>query len=141
MTEVIKFTVWGTHKGFEVNPLPKLKMTGRQHWMPKAQEYVKWKGWVCAAYFDQYHPDIKIDRADFGDAHDMLSKKPIVLGKDQRARMDIKIYWASKAHGDPENIFGSIADALFDNDKNLAGSFDFEQSADKHARVEVTITI
>jgi len=69
-----------------------------------------------------------------------MSGKPITLDKDAKARMDIKIYWNSKVHGDPENIFGSVADALFKNDKNLAGSFDFEYSKDGTARVEVKIT-
>jgi len=140
MSEPFKFIIYGTHRGETVNPLPKLKMTGKQHWMPKAQEYVKWKGWVVAAYFDAKFPNAVIEREDFGEAHDLMSGKPISLGKDKKARMDIMIHWASKVHGDPENIFGSIADALFHNDKNLAGSFDYEYSSDGTAWVEVTIT-
>jgi len=125
----ISFTIYGTHAGREYNPLPKLKMTGKQHWMPKAQNYVQWKTYVRRAYTDKYGIPASDD-------------KPIELGKDQKARMDIMIYWGkSNTHGDPENIFGSIADALFKNDKNLAGSFDFQKSQDGLARVEVRITI
>jgi hypothetical protein len=140
MNKTIEFTIYGTHRGKQINPLPKLKMTGKQHWMPKAQEYTKWKGWVVAAYFDAKFPNAVIDCRDYGEAHDLMAGKPIVLDKDQKARMDIKIYWSNNVHGDPENIFGSIADALFKNDKNLAGSFDWEFSKNGLARVEVKIT-
>lgn len=55
--------------------------------------------------------------------------------------MEILIHWNSGVHGDPENVFGSIADSLFGQDKYLAGGFDFKQSEDGCARVEVTITL
>jgi hypothetical protein len=51
------------------------------------------------------------------------------------------IFWANEKHADPENVFGSIADALFENDNHVAGSFTFEHADDKKGRVEVEITI
>ncbi len=55
--------------------------------------------------------------------------------------MSILIHWMGHSHGDPENIFGSIADALFSQDKYLAGEFDFRQSEDDCGHVDVTITL
>ena len=140
MQNIIEFTIKGTHEGPGCNPLPKLKMTGKQHWMPRAQRYVKWKGWIVASYMDAKYPDAVIKCEDYGEAHDLMSGKPITLDKDEKAKMDIKIFWNNNVHGDPENIFGSIADALFKNDKNLIGSFDYEFSGDGTARVDVKIT-
>lgn len=141
VVELIKFSVYGTHEGLDQNPMPKLKMTGKQHWMPKAQKYVKWKSFLVARYLDTKYPNKKIPRADFGDAHDLISGKPIVMDKSQRAHMHLHIVWADETHGDPENIFGSVADALFKNDKHLAGSFDFEHSKNKRSRIDITIQI
>lgn len=135
----VTFTIIGTHEGPSCNPLPKLKMTGKQSWTPKAQKYARYKEFVRAKYLDAVLPNKLIKREDFGDVHDILGEKPIRLAKDAKARMDIKIEWASKAHGDPENIFGAIADALFENDKHLAGSFDFSYAHEKKAKVSATI--
>lgn len=54
--------------------------------------------------------------------------------------MDLVIRWADDAHGDPENCFGSIADALFSQDKYLYGSMR-PASPDGCGEVEVTITL
>ena len=69
---------------------------------------------------------------------DYIGPKPLTIPEGFKARMDLKIWWRNDAHGDPENVFGSIADALFKNDKNLAGSFDFEE---KKGRGVVYVTI
>lgn len=137
----ISFTIQGNHKDPYGNPLPKLKMTGKQRWMPKAQEYGRWKQHVKGCFLSELVDEGLLKRADFRDliyVHEDL--KPIVKSK-KPARMEIMIWWCSDVHGDPENIFGSIADALFENDKYLAGSFDFAQSPNKKARVDVTITL
>ena len=55
--------------------------------------------------------------------------------------MDLTIRWKHNAHGDPENIFGSIADSLFFQDKDLDGSFESAVSEDGHGLVEVVITL
>lgn len=68
-------------------------------------------------------------------------QKPIKLGENDRAVMDIKIFWRDDRHGDPENVFGSIADALFYNDKYLDGSFVSELSREKFGHVEVGIKV
>lgn len=97
-------------------------MTGKQHWTDKAQAYVKWKHFVQRELIN----DLRIEKPEEArrcEQNIAMYGKPIVLEKNQTARMDILISWKNGAHGDPENIFGSIADALFHNDKNLYGSF------------------
>jgi len=117
----ISFIIKGNHKDPAGNPFPKLKMTGKQHWTAKAREYVKWKEHVVAALIDEISRINKRAAQDAARNYAAL-KKPLVLG-NRYAEMHIRIKWKNGAHGDPENIFGSIADALFYNDKNLYGSF------------------
>lgn len=101
------------------NAFPKLKMTGKQSWTDKAQAYAMWKVYVQKAYLDSLPPE----QYQTALRNIYRYKKPIVLEKDTLARMDLEISFKGGTHGDPENIFGSIADALFFNDKNLYGSF------------------
>lgn len=123
----ITFTIKGNQDDPTGNPIPKLKKTGKQHWTPEAKRYVRWKEHVQIALIDALQ---KINPEAARDAARNIAAvgKPLVLG-DRRAHMAIKISWKNGAHGDPENIFGSIADALFYNDKELYGSFDPEDDA------------
>ncbi len=116
---MITFSIIGNQQDPLGNPFPKLKMTGNQSWTPKAQSYAAWKRHVQNALMASVTP------ADLAWMEENIynHKKPIVLPTDQIAFMFIKISFAGKTHGDPENIFGSIADALFHNDKNLYGHF------------------
>jgi hypothetical protein len=107
------------------NAIPKLRMTQNTLWTPAAQRYARWKLYVQESYWKAIEGKTK-----FG--------KPFIA---QPAVMDLQIVWKDKKHGDPESIFGSIADALWENDKFLAGSFDYSYSDTKQASVRVTITI
>lgn len=127
---ILKFTIYGNEFGNDDNPLPKLKMTGKQHWLHKAQKYVRYKQHVVAQMTDA-HPNIKVNG----------KKKLLNTTEDVRGVMDIQIYWKNRKHGDPENIFGAIADAIFDDDKYLDGSFKSQMSKDGHAKVDVVITL
>lgn len=138
----IKFTIHGTPDDPKGSPIPKLRKTRHQQWTPEAKRYVRWKEHVQIALIDaisKYNPaaarDCARNLSGFG--------KPLVLG-DLMAHMAIRISWKNKAHGDPENIFGSIADALFHNDKNLYGSFlpngDTPEPSGS-GKVDVTITV
>lgn len=56
--------------------------------------------------------------------------------------MFIRIEWASGNHGDVDNIWKGIADALFDNDKRVVvGGFYSTKSSAKIGLVEVRIVI
>lgn len=55
--------------------------------------------------------------------------------------MDIFATYKHNAHADTDNVWKGISDALFQNDKNVIGSFDFEVVDGCIPKVEVTITI
>lgn len=129
----IKFTI-------DREPMAKLKMTGKQHWLPKAQKYVQYKEYVKGRFLDALIGD---DFRAIGE-RSMIEKghKPIPKRDRTFARMDIMIYYTSHVHADPENVFGGIADALFCDDKYLAGSFDYEHiGGTSPPRVDVQITL
>lgn len=135
---VIDFTIKGNNINADGNAFPKLKMTGNQFWTEKAQRYVGWKSFVLASVLDQTkdHPAKAMIVRNIG-----LVKKPFTTSEDCRARMDISILWADRKHGDAENVFGSIADSLFKQDKWLDGSFKSEMSKNKQGSVDVSITL
>ena len=143
----IEFTIHGNQEDPRGNPIPKLKMTGRQHWTEKAHRYVAWKSYVCDAFVAELRKYVEkgglgIKLRPSGAIVAWVGKeKPITLEKNQDACMDLKIYWADERHPDPENVFGSIADALFESDKHLDGSFEAGHNPEKKGRVEVKITI
>jgi hypothetical protein len=133
----INFTIKGNHKDPTGNAVPKLKMTGKQHWTPKAQEYVLWKEHVVYAFLESITD--RHEKRMY--CHNIaVHGKPIVTA-EQHSHMLLNIYWKNFTHGDPENIFGSIADALFHNDKNLDIETVSVMSKDKIGRIEVQVDI
>ncbi|MDE2001755.1 MAG: hypothetical protein KGJ13_03635 [Patescibacteria group bacterium] len=136
----INFTIRGNPDDPNGNPLPKIKKTKWQQWTPQAKRYAAWKEYAQMAFRDAIaagHPELmqQVGQCLVRTGH------PIELGTFEKARMDIQILWKNDAHADAENVFGSIADALFLNDKKLDGSFAGHKAADGKGRVEGTITI
>ena len=131
------FSIRGNNEDIDGNPIPKIRKTIRQQWTPEAKRYTGWKCHVQEAFLKSL---VAID-FNVHIRYQRVIKKPIKLRDGEKAVMDIRIFWRDEKHGDPENIFGSIADALFFNDKNLDGSFKSEIAGDKKGRVEVLITI
>jgi hypothetical protein len=115
------FIIKGNHQKKDGNPLPKLKMTGKQTWTEKAQNYALWKEHVVAMFLDGLKGNQHAQR--LASMNIAQTGKPIVLKEGEMAKMKLLIVWNRENHGDPENIFGSIADALFHNDKHLDGEF------------------
>lgn len=137
------FIIKGNHKDPLGNAVPKLKMTGKQSWMPRAKEYVAWKEHVVKAFFESLKGEVRLQRAA---AYNLANAgKPIVIFNGELAYMKIELWWKNEAHCDPENAFGSIADALFVNDKHLDGSFVSKHGPNpegkKQGAVFVTINI
>lgn len=131
------FSIRGNHESDTANPIPKIRKTMRQRWTPEARRYAAWKTYVQEAFLRS------LMQLDFNRHihYRRVLQKPIKLDYGDKAVMDIRIFWKDERHGDPENVFGSIADALFYNDKCLDGSFQSEISSDKQGRVEVAIKI
>ena len=139
----IKFTIRGNQNEPKGNPIPYTRVVGRALWTVEAKRYAAWKEYVRAEYIEKSKSPIT---AKVGEELLYLMTfdtkvSPIVLNSGHKARMELKIFWANESHGDPDNIFKGIADALFANDKQLAGSFDFEKAKDGKGKVEVRITI
>lgn len=124
-----------------MNPHPKLRMTqGQKSWLPAVQRYMTWKKHVIDSYIDS----LPKGEQNAARMNEYKKGKPIVLKDGERAHMQIFIHWWDETHGDPENIFGSIADALFVNDKHLSASADFicrDPNEERRGMVEVAIII
>lgn len=137
---IIIFTIYGHQDDQRGNAIPKIKKTRWQYWTPEARRYSAWKKHVQLAFLDAVrneHPELlqRVGQCMVRDG------KPIELDPLEKARMEIKIWWKNEAHADGENVFGSIADALFKNDKRLDGSFESNKSPTGKGRVEVSIKI
>lgn len=137
----IQFTIYGNQNDSTGNPIPKVRKTLRQQWTPEAKRYAEWKNWVVKSYLGYLNQHGEYKAIDIANVAILHHGKPIILLNDQKAQMDIRIFWKNGAHGDPENVFGSIADALFVDDKNLDGSFESQIAPDGRGRVEVEIKI
>ena len=135
--KTIKFTIKGNQENPQGNPIPYFRTTQAGQFNKGAKRYHAWKDYVRAHYLDALGEIKHIDRADFGEAHDLLQKKPIAK-QAGKIHMRLCITWANKAHADSDNIFKGIADALFMDDKYLSGEFDYHYG--DQAQVEVTIT-
>lgn len=133
---IINFTIKGNHENQKGNPVPYVRYTQGGHWKPQAKRYNEWKDYVRTAFLDALEGKNK-SIATVAIWH---HQKPVILLNNQKAEMDIKTFWKNHAHGDPDNIWKGIADALFQNDKNLDGSFESEVDPE-NPRVEVKITI
>ncbi|GIW70341.1 MAG: hypothetical protein KatS3mg101_1088 [Patescibacteria group bacterium] len=134
----IKFTIYGNQDNPTGNPVPYVRSTRGALWRKDGKRYAEWKNYVQ----EQLIPLI-LTPETYNEFCKRIAqgKKPIALGKNQKAKMDIKIFWKNRQHGDGDNVWKGIADALFENDKNLDGSFESEQSPYGEGRVEVKITI
>lgn len=120
MREVF-FCIKGRRPGDDGNPKPKLRMTRAQAWKPEVKEYQAWKAHVQTAFLAAVQADRTFAAACKRNI--VTHGKPVVLEPEERALMGILICWKGGNHGDPENVFGSIADALFFQDKDLSGFF------------------
>lgn len=133
----LEFTIRGNHENLNGNPIPKAKLTRGQQWTDKAQRYAQWKQYVRADFHNQswrYGREFKRIFSKEGIAAPLTTEK-------KKAKMNLNLYFANEKHPDPENVFGSIADALFENDKHLNGAFTVKSCKEKKGRVEVSIEI
>lgn len=136
MKKILKFTIKGNQEDPEGNPLAYLRVVGRALWLPNAKKYHAWKGYVRQAFHREYPEFVMCDGKQV-----LYDDQPLTTKHSEIARMDIKIFWMNGIHGDPDNIFKGIADALFKNDKFLDGSFESRNSLDGKGRVDIEITI
>jgi len=119
------FTIHGNQEDTKGNPIPYFRQTQRSSRFNKnAIRYHHWKDYV---------------RNTINEQTGLQLSQFTLLKVPTKAYMVMKIYFKSKVHADPDNIFKGIADSIFHNDKYVAGSFDFEYS--ENPRVEVILKI
>jgi len=134
----LSFTIVGNQEDEQGNPIPKAKLTQGQQWTSRAQRYGAWKRHVRASALDaviaQNKPSWMVVR---------LTQNQHLFDKDEvvGGRLDIRITWANEAHGDPESIFGSIADSLFAQDKHLVGSISAEHGDAGAVAVDIDVKL
>jgi len=143
----IEFTIHGNQENPKGNPIPYHRATQKSTWSPEAKRYEAWKSYVQENFRRLilkigFINEITDETPE--EIRTRLSKgkviKPIFLRK-KKMHTDIFIHWANHAHGDPDNILKGINDALFQNDKLVAGSVDFAEKPTGEGKVEVMITI
>jgi hypothetical protein len=131
----IRFTIHGNQDDPHGNPVPKIKKTANQYWTRAAQRYKEWKNFVAWTLIDAMPEKLALE----------FKKNLIRFGKPiqgiPEATMVLNIHWANEKHADAESVFGSIADAIFSNDKHLAGEMRYAHAKDGKGKVEVAITI
>ena len=66
------------------------------------------------------------------------SRYEFLRAPTEKVYLNVFVYFSSRRHGDPENIRKGIQDAVFEQDRYVAGSVDFGYDA-QNPRVEVEI--
>jgi hypothetical protein len=130
------FTIYGNQENEGENPIPCLRTTQGTQWTPQAIRYKEWKSFVVAQLIDLMQAMPREERMQYVEVIDLIGKKPIKATKNKIV-MDLMIYFKDQSHADCDNIFKGIADALFMNDKYLAGSFDYKMA--EQGKVDITI--
>lgn len=127
-SERIHFLIPGNQEDLEGNAIPYTRTTQGSKWSPKYQRYGAWKNYVIK------HSKLK-------EGFDKKGKllKPIAIPDGYKAVMNLRVFYTDNTHPDTDNVFKGIADALFQNDKRLAGSFDFWVKPKAGGIVEVEI--
>lgn len=137
------FTINGNHEDLSGNPIPYVRSTRAALWRPDGRRYAAWKGYVQKEFIRLLNRGFReiVKDGSVAATFDSNATKPIRIFGSHQARMDIKIFWKNGSHGDPDNIFKGIADALFVNDRTLDGSFESKIAEDGKGRVDVAIRI
>ena len=124
----IQFEIRGNQENPEGgNPVPKIRKTGRQHWRPDVQRYAAFKTYVRTEFLKTVgliDGDEEEWKHSFYDMEQSVGRGNHPIQGTPNASMKVDICWSNEHHGDAEGIFGSIADALFFNDKELTGCFE-----------------
>lgn len=135
--KTISFTIQGNQQDRSGNPLPYFRMTQKSKWTDAAQRYEAWKSYVRGVLYDSGCIFTSLMVRQY-----QADRPPLVLDKDERAQIAIKVFWADRTHGDLDNILKGILDALFENDKCVNGlKASSELAEDGNGRVEVIIGI
>jgi Holliday junction resolvase RusA-like endonuclease len=105
------------------NPIPYKRTTQRQKFKDREyQKYVRWKNKI----YDEFIKTFKRY------PHQVFKPK-------KKYYVDLTVYYKDKVHGDTDNVFKGVLDAVFQkplNDKYICGSMDYFYDKD-NPRVEI----
>ena len=110
----------------KANPVPYKRTTQRQKFVDAGyKKYLTYKSLIYATFIKAFskHP------------HQLLEKKT-------KYYVNILIFFKDKKHGDSDNIYKGVLDAIFQkplNDKYIAGSFDYFYDKE-NPRIEIKIS-
>ena len=131
------FTIHGNHKSNTGNPVPYTRVTQGTKFTDKAMSYASWKEHVKGSFLAYCVDQKYLNHKDFKALlYALPDMKPIVKSK-KKCHMSIMITFVDDTHGDSDNVFKGIADALFQNDKYLSGSFDYQYG--EKGKVDIVI--
>lgn len=134
----IQFKITGNQEKKDGNPIPYFRTTQGTQFTKGAKRYHAWADYVRAAFIDAIQAMTAKERAEVKEYINFANKKPIVAVAGKIV-MDLNIDFKDNTHGDCDNVFKGIADALFMNDKYLAGSFDYKEDSFSRGQVSVEI--
>ena len=141
MTTKYAFTIYGNQEDAEGNPIPYFRSTQGSFFNKGSRRYHAWKDYVRKVFMQEARELISSQQYNLLDLTHAKKGKPIEM-LNEECQMMINIFWKNNVHGDADNIFKGIADALFLNDKDIwFGSFRALPAGDKKGRVEVSIEI
>lgn len=131
--QIIEFVVEGNQEDPTGNPIGYHRTTQGSYWNEGSKRYAAWKYYVVKIYSMNFESSLSMKA--------QLAGKPIELKKGQKAYLHTYTHYANNARPDPDNVQKGIADALFIDDKNVAGSYDFEISKERKGKVLIKIII
>lgn len=122
---IISFTI-------PLNPVPYLRMTQREVHLLRIPRHK-----VNCRNIKKYDAIIRY----LGYKKDVWTFLPLTfmdLDQSKKIYMRCYFYFSSGKHGDPDNCWKAVADAIFKNDNKVVGEFDFGICPDR-PRTEVEI--
>jgi len=117
---MLTFTVYG-------QPVPYKRTTQNSKWTDaNYKRYQCYKDAIVLAFLEQCE----------GNWNHI---KPLTTVRGQKTKVELMIYFKNFAHGDSDNVMKGLLDALFECDKYVSGSFDFDYDR-INPRIEVKIS-
>lgn len=135
---ILKFTIRGNQEDPEGNPIG-FKRVLKGSWNAAATRYMEWQQYVRSELLRKFEYQVNAKDEDL-----TLENvgHPIVLKKDQKVQVEIKVFWKNHAHSDLDNVLKGILDSIFKDDKGVNGiRAEYQMAPDKKGRVDVTIKI
>lgn len=122
-----RYTVEAKDKvGNKINPIPYQRATQNTTWKKSYQRYMDWKTLLQATFIMNFEGIQKIMK--LGVKHPIPYKEPWYSF--------CMIYFKDRTHGDPDNVWKGVNDALFVNDKFVMGGTLYEYDSD-NPRIEI----